>query len=123
MNGRLAEIVASVRHMPDRRGWLRAAAELLWAAPLLLLVAYAGGLARIAEPPDRAALWRLGVTLLVAPALGEELLFRAALIPREHSRWPWLALSVVLFVAWHPLQALTFGPPWARAFLDPWFLL
>src|SRR5690606_12311708 len=94
-----------------------------WAVPLLLLVAYAGGLVRIAEPPDSAALLRLAATLLIAPALGEELLFRAALIPRERPRWPWLALSVALFVAWHPLQVMTFGPPWAGAFLDPWFLL
>ena len=122
MNGRLGDVVASVRHLPDRRGWLRVAAELLWAMPLLLLIAYAGGLARIVEPPDSAALLQLGATLLVAPALGEELLFRAAIIPRERPRWPWLAFSVVLFVAWHPLQVVTFGPPWAGAFLDPWFL-
>ena len=83
MNGRLGDVVASVRHLPDRRGWLRVVAELLWAMPLLLLIAYAGGLARIVEPPDSAALLQLGATLLVAPALGEELLFRAAIIPRE----------------------------------------
>ncbi len=123
MKGRLTDTLDAVRHMPDRRGWWRVAAELLWAVPVLLLVAYAGDLVRIVQPPDSAALLRLGGTLLIAPALGEELLFRAALIPRDHPRWPSLALSVALFVAWHPLQAVTFGPPWAGAFLDPWFLL
>lgn len=36
--------------------------------------------------------------------------------------WRWI-VAVGLFVAWHPLQAMTFGPPWAALFLDPWFLL
>jgi predicted Abi (CAAX) family protease len=32
-------------------------------------------------------------------------------------------LCVAVFVAWHPFQAVTFGPPWSALFLDPWFLL
>jgi len=28
-----------------------------------------------------------------------------------------------LFVAWHPVQALGFGPPWAAMFLEPAFLV
>ena len=64
----------------------------------------------------------LAATLFLAPALGEELLFRGLLIPRELPNRREIALSVLLFVAWHPLQAVTFGPPWAAAFLNPWFL-
>ena len=59
---------------------------------------------------------------MLAPALGEELLFRGFLIPRRPPRARWIALSAALFVLWHPLQAWTIGPPWAAAFLDPWFL-
>ena len=64
----------------------------------------------------------LAASLLVAPALGEELLFRGLLIRRRGRRAPWIVLSTLLFVIWHPLQTVTFGPPWAAAFLDPWFL-
>ena len=64
----------------------------------------------------------LAATLFVMPALGEELLFRGLLIPRDRAGPGWIALSVLLFVLWHPLQAVTIGPPWAAAFLDPWFL-
>lgn len=64
----------------------------------------------------------LAATLFLMPALGEELLFRAALIPRDEPSLGWQALSAMLFVAWHPLQAVTVGPPWAGAFLNPWFL-
>jgi predicted Abi (CAAX) family protease len=89
----------------------------------MLLVAWMGDLVTITDPPDPGSLARLASTLFIAPALGEELLFRAALIPRQGPRRQWIALSVVLFVLWHPLQAVTIGPPWAGAFLDPWFLI
>ncbi|MFM7640529.1 MAG: type II CAAX prenyl endopeptidase Rce1 family protein, partial [Cyanobium sp.] len=66
--------------------------------------------------------------LLVVPALGEELLFRALLLPSPLegvaplALAPWVALSVGLFVAWHGLtmrlrrHALPFSPG------DPRFL-
>jgi len=122
MRGRFADVVAAVRTFPDLRSWLRCGAELLWAVPGLLLVAHFGDLVRMSSPVEANEFAGLAASLFVAPALGEELLFRAALIPRQHPRWPWLALSVALFVLWHPLQAVTFGPPWAGAFQDPWFL-
>jgi predicted Abi (CAAX) family protease len=122
MNTRVADAWAAVCHLPDRREWLGAGLELLWAVPLIALVAHSGDLVTPGVSPDTGTLAQLGVTLLVAPALGEELLFRAALIPRRAPRVRWIALSVALFVLWHPLQALTFGPPWAVSFLDPWFL-
>jgi predicted Abi (CAAX) family protease len=61
---------------------------------------------------------------VVAPALGEELLFRAALLPAPGVRAPaWRsAVPVLLFVLWHPPQALLFGPHWEAVVLDPWFL-
>ena len=62
---------------------------------------------------------------IVAPALGEELLFRAALLPQPEERplpaGP-LMLSVTLFVLWHPIQAPLFGPHWGQVVLNPWFL-
>lgn len=90
--------------------------------PLLVMTAWAGGLIDPSWPFALPEVAVLAATLFVAPALGEELLFRAALIPREGRTAPWEALSAMLFVAWHPLQAVTIGPPWAGAFLDPWFL-
>jgi uncharacterized protein len=122
LRARLADIAAALRTVPSLRGWGRAALELGWALPLLLLVAHLGGLVRLQGPPDAITALGLAATLFLAPALGEELLFRGLIIPRQRPRAKWLALSVVLFVLWHPLQAVTIGPPWAASFLDPWFL-
>jgi predicted Abi (CAAX) family protease len=122
MRSRLADLAAGLRTGPGLSGWGRAGLELGWAVPLMLVVAHLGGLIRIQSPPDAITMLGLAATLFLAPALGEELLFRGLLIPRERPTAIAMALSVLLFVAWHPLQAVTFGPPWARAFLDPLFL-
>lgn len=120
---RFADLLAGLRHLPDRAGWRSVFFELAWALPLLLIVAHAGGLARLQSPPAASTAAMLAATLFVMPALLEELLFRGLIIPREGPKAKWIALSVILFILWHPLQVVTFGPPWAGSFLDPWFLL
>jgi predicted Abi (CAAX) family protease len=67
--------------------------------------------------------------LFVFPALGEELLFRVLLLPssfdgvRPLALVPWVALSVGLFVAWHPLMARTRRDPLRILLRDPRFLV
>jgi uncharacterized protein len=119
---RLADIAQALRHVPRRSDWRRTALELAWAVPVLLVVACFGGLIRWVEPPDATGFWRLAAVLFIAPALGEELLFRGLLIPRRSPDIRSILLSTAAFMLWHPLQAWTIGPPWAAAFLDPWFL-
>ncbi len=92
---------------------------------MLLLLGFSGGLMRW-EPRFDGEIARLAAVALIAPALGEELLFRAALLPRPQAGplpWSPILLSTGLFVLWHPPQAWLFGPHWARTVLDPWFLL
>jgi len=124
MRQRLQDMLASLRTWPDASGWRRTGIEMLWALPVMVGFAFLYDM----TTPSRAApsgveLLRLAAILLIAPAFGEELLFRAALIPRERPRIRWFVLSVVLFVIWHPLQAVTFGPPWSAMFLDLGFLV
>jgi predicted Abi (CAAX) family protease len=61
---------------------------------------------------------------MVVPAFTEELVFRGLLIPsRGESARPglWLASGLMLFVAWHVVEALTFLPG-AHLFLTVPFL-
>ena len=119
---RLSDLLAGLRRLADRSGWRAVFFELAWALPLLLIVAHAGGLARLQNPPDASTAAMLAASLFIFPALGEELLFRGLMIPQGGPKAKWIALSVMLFVLWHPLQVVTFGPPWAGSFLNPWFL-
>jgi predicted Abi (CAAX) family protease len=71
----------------------------------------------------------LPLTLLIFPALLEEIFFRGILIPRNiRERGPnqiafFSLLSAVLFVLWHPLNALTINPTAKIFFLNPLFLV
>lgn len=112
--------------VPPSRAHLRPfAIEAAWVLPVLVVLGLAGGWMQWRPAFDTGVL-RLAAFALLAPALGEELLFRAALLPqpdpaRKLPLLP-LAISLLLFVAWHPLQAFVFGPHWALVVLDPWFL-
>lgn len=109
---------------PEGRAWRRLLAEAAWALPLAALLCLAGGSADPGWPEDPARLARLALIALVAPALGEELLFRVLILPPPGAPWPtWrMVLSVGLFVLWHPPQAWLFGARWAGVVLDPGFL-
>jgi predicted Abi (CAAX) family protease len=67
--------------------------------------------------------------LFLLPSLLEELLFRALLIPHPVEGFPWrpelawIALSLGLFVLYHPLAARLWYPQARRLFDDPRFLV
>lgn len=71
----------------------------------------------------------LPLTLLVFPSFLEEAFFRGILIPRNIMEAGTaratgaVAMSTLLFVAWHPINALAFNHSAIPLFLDPWFLL
>jgi len=78
-------------------------------------------------PPLAEALPRLA-KLLLMPALVEELLFRVLLIPHPIEGFPWQpllawnALSLGLFVLYHPVAARLWYPQARALFDDPRFL-
>lgn len=80
----------------------------------------------LAAPPRRYL--TLPLTLLVLPALSEEVIFRVLLVPHPaepHSRSELLraaGLSLALFVAWHPLNAWTLSPAARDVLTDRRFL-
>lgn len=116
-------LVGALRTWPDIGLWRRTFYEAFWSAPLILLIAWMGGLASYAPTDDWRGALPIAATLFVFPALGEEILFRALLIPRAPKRPQlWIAISTIVFILWHPLQVVTFGPSWSALFLDPWFL-
>ncbi|MEM6614884.1 MAG: CPBP family glutamic-type intramembrane protease, partial [Cyanobacteria bacterium P01_C01_bin.72] len=71
---------------------------------------------------------RVVVTSLFAPAILEELFFRVLLLPdpatkiSSTSYWLWSGFSLLLFVIYHPLNALTFFPQGKSTFFAPIFL-
>lgn len=91
-------------------------------------VGFSAGLLRYAPLPVPTAVL-LTFTLLVFPSLLEEAFFRGVLIPRDTAdrgrvrAMKNIALSTLVFVAWHPANALAFNHAAAPVFLNPWFLV
>jgi len=99
-------------------------------APLALgLGRYSGFLLAPWRWPPLGVLLRGSLPLLLMPALGEELIFRVALLPHPLPAptpwrfWAWGALNVGLFVLYHPLAARLWDRRQPAVFDDPRFLL
>lgn len=99
-------------------------------APLALGVGRRSGfLLALWRWPPPGVLLRGSLPLLLMPALGEELIFRVALLPHPAGGpvfagfWAWGALNVGLFVAYHPLAARLWDRRRPAVFDDPRFLL
>ena len=115
-----------VRIIPRATDWLATLFVGLLLAPLLGACLLASNVMQW-QPVFDAATLQLALIALVIPALGEELLFRAAIFPRPAAGDPMpqsaLLISTIAFVLWHPLQAFLFGGARSEIFLDPFFLV
>lgn len=66
---------------------------------------------------------------LLFPAISEELFFRVLLLPHPQENvttetvWFWVSISLVLFIIYHPMNAVTFFPAGRKTFFNPIFLL
>lgn len=117
-------VLRAIRTNPKPQDVLDLLIALILFAGLAASVAAFTGLAHW-SPLALAQIPLLALRSLFIPALGEELVFRAALVPAAgESTRPilWIASSTVLFVLWHPIETL-FLPDAASTFLRPDFLV
>lgn len=102
----------SLTTLPDARGWALCGLVGVVAGGLMAAIGFSTGL--YALTPTVPGLPLRLLTVLFVPALGEEIPFRGLLVPdrEETQRAPWIAIAIstALYVAWHPLEALTFLP-------------
>jgi predicted Abi (CAAX) family protease len=123
----LQRLRRSLTTLPDARGWALCGLVAAVTGGLMAAIGFSTGLYALTQTAPGLPL-RLLVVLFV-PALGEEIPFRGLLVPgyeagRDETARPWaaVAISTALYVAWHPLETLTFMPT-ATMFLRPDFLL
>ena len=70
----------------------------------------------------------LPIFLFFIPSLFEEIVFRGFLLPHKERKVPTIHLlfyavfSIALFIAWHPLNAMTINHPAFSMFTNPVFL-
>ena len=117
----LHRLTHSLTTLPSPRGWALCGVVALITGALMAAIGFTSGL--YALTPTAPGLPPRLLTVLFVPALGEEIPFRGLLVPGPEAKRPWLAIAIstALYVAWHPLEALTFLPH-ATMFLRPDFL-
>jgi predicted Abi (CAAX) family protease len=118
-------LVASLTTWPDAAGWAFSAA--VGAATLAAVGAvgfssglYALGPANLDGMPVRL------LTVLIAPAFGEEAVFRGLLVPSRGEMdkpTPLIVLVTLVFIAWHLVEAKLILPAAASLFQRPDFLV
>ncbi|MEL7548024.1 MAG: CPBP family glutamic-type intramembrane protease [Pseudomonadota bacterium] len=112
---------------PSAKDWSYALLCVLGFAAVALPFGLWSGSYRWAPNLFSPELLRVALVALVLPALMEELVFRGPLIWWREKRGTvpnWVVfVSLAAFVAWHPINAVTFMPQAADTFLDWRFLL
>ena len=80
----LARVRAALTTLPSGAQWQQLLLELEWLAPILAVFGWAGGLVE-PKPVDLLAFLRFAALAFFVPALTEEAIFRAALLPPPSS--------------------------------------
>jgi predicted Abi (CAAX) family protease len=119
-----ARLLRASSTWPDARGWIFAAATGAATLAAMAAVGFSSGLYAIGPARTQGLPLRL-LSVLIAPAIGEEAVFRGLMIPgRDQTRRPWrdLAVATGIFTLWHVAEAETFLPAARPMFLRPDFL-
>lgn len=126
---RLREVRDAALTVPTRAAWGRCALIYVAFLACALPIGVVSGLIHVAIAPlPWPAMLVVAGTLLVHPALTEEIVFRALLLPRRPSAVgrPQLAIAIVgalgLYVAAHPVNAHVFWPAALGVLANPWYL-
>lgn len=118
--------VAGIKTSPLRSLKLTIVATLIYGL-IAAIVGLNSGLFKL-DLINSSSAWFLPFTLFVFPSFFEESFFRGILIPnnaRERGLKFILLMAIIsstLFVAWHPLNALTINKGAQEIFLNPYFL-
>ncbi|MCC0178243.1 CPBP family intramembrane metalloprotease [Waterburya agarophytonicola K14] len=128
MNTFVEPIVAGFVTIPTKLDWLQGFFILSVYAIIALLFGLWTGFLQWNFNSSKLIIIRVAATSLVAPALLEELFFRALLLPYPSENtdlgFTYISslVSLFLFVIYHPLNGLTFFPAGKQTFSNPVFL-
>ncbi len=125
-----SRLIEALTTFPSGWGWLISVALLLVYALVALTFGWQRGfIKRSSVAVPRATLLTVACGAILTPALLEEIVFRALLVPHpSESVLPqttilWSGISLVLFIVYHPLNALTAYRNGNPTFMQPTFLI
>ncbi|MGB3237476.1 MAG: CPBP family glutamic-type intramembrane protease [Geitlerinemataceae cyanobacterium] len=125
MNTIVERILTSVSTLPTFQDWLYALTLLLIYASIAIPIGWKLGFLQFETSLNESIVLRIALIAMVMPGLLEELVWRVVLIPHPteaidpNLRWLWVALSLILFTIYHPLNFFVKHD----TFKDPIFLV
>lgn len=121
-------IVAAFAGMPGAGGWLQCALGLVIYAVVALPLGFYFGFLKTEVLSSRLLIFGVIFGALFRPAITEELFFRVMLLPHISEQVSpaimggYGLLSLILFIGYHPLNAITFFKGGKPTFFEPIFL-
>jgi predicted Abi (CAAX) family protease len=123
-------IYAAISTIPETEAWLQTLGLLMLFTLIALPLGFHSGFLQV-DVLKMSWKTALGIiaTSLITPAVTEELFFRVLFLPQttEHvsisKLWLWGIISLVMFVVYHPLNALSFFSQGLETFFNSAFLL
>ncbi len=115
--------------VPSIVNWQQVAAIVSIASLISLLIGFKSGFLNLEGVRSKTKAVGITIYCFITPALTEELFFRVLLLPHPTEKaspqtlWLCGIASLVIFVVYHPLNALTFYPVGCPTFMNPVFLV
>ncbi|MEM9569170.1 MAG: CPBP family glutamic-type intramembrane protease [Cyanobacteria bacterium P01_E01_bin.34] len=118
--------LAAATTVPTLTQWLQSLVWLVAYAAIVIPVGLLTGLLTWEPVKDKRLALQAGAIAFFVPSLLEESIFRIMALPRPAeagSRWLlWAVISLVIFIAVHPLNGMTYLKAARSTFVDPIFL-
>ncbi|MDX2213061.1 MAG: CPBP family glutamic-type intramembrane protease [Oculatellaceae cyanobacterium bins.114] len=119
----------AITTLPSGQEWFTVGGICLLLVLLLIPLGRTVGFLKVEVIRSPKIVLSVGAIALVTPGMTEELFFRALLLPHPSESASlttigvWFSLSLILFILYHPLNALSFYPAGRPTFMTPGFLV
>jgi predicted Abi (CAAX) family protease len=122
------KLISSIVTLPSLTNWIELVCLLLIYASIALPIGFKTKFLYWNWQSSPKIISRIILTSLFAPAILEEIFFRVLLLPYPTEKlsiatsYFWIIVSLILFIIYHPLNAITFFPAGRKTFFNPIFL-
>lgn len=123
-------LIAAFSTFPTAADLLQLGLPLLGLAILILLIGFKSGFLEVAVlQKSRREITKIVALSFIIPGLSEEIIFRVLFLPHPtenpsiETQLLWGAISLAVFIIYHPFQGLTWNPAGREVFMQPSFLI
>lgn len=123
----MTRLLTALTIFPNRESWLLGVILILFYGLVALFWGFKLNFLQFCWLQSPLKITQIIIAAFFAPSLLEEIVFRVFLLPQPNQnliQLPWIAVTInlLIFVLYHPLNALTFFPRGRKTFFNHTFL-